>query len=102
MFVVGDRFSRFSWYLRLPGPITHPLAGIVRCEASCDLRVDAVVALADRVTSALPRFASQPHKDSRAPQNLYPIAGLERELRRRLGDPALLLRGLRIAAATAA
>jgi hypothetical protein len=99
VFVVGDRFSRFSWYLRLPGPITHPLAGIVRCEASCDLRVDAVVALADRVTAALPRFASQPHKDTRAPQNLYPIAGLERELRRRLGDPALLLRGLRAAAA---
>ncbi|MEY2405756.1 MAG: hypothetical protein QOG39_672, partial [Acidimicrobiaceae bacterium] len=31
-----------------------------------------------------------------------PIAGLERELRRRLGDPALLLRGLRAAAAVAA
>jgi hypothetical protein len=99
VFVVGDRFSRFSWYLRLPGPITHPLAGVVRCEASCDLHVDEVIALADRVSAALPRFASQPHKDTRAPQNLYPIAGLERELRRRLGDPALLLRGLRAAAA---
>ena len=39
-----------------------------------------------------------PPKDPRAPQNLYPIAGLERELRRRLGDPALLYRSLRAAA----
>ena len=34
--------------------------------------------------AALPAFASAPHKDTRSPQNLYPIAGLERELRRRL------------------
>ncbi len=42
----------------------------------------------------LPRFASEPHKDTRAPQNLYPIGGLERELRHRLGDQALLFRSL--------
>ncbi len=47
---------------------------------------------------APPRFASEPHKDPRAPQNLYPIAGLERDLRRRLGDQQLLERALRIAA----
>jgi len=34
-------------------------------------------------------------KDPRAPQNLYPIAGLERELRRRLGNPQILHRSLR-------
>jgi hypothetical protein len=51
----------------------------------------------------LGRFASTEYKDSRAPQNLYPIAGLERELRRRLGEPNLLYRALRRAAvATAA
>ncbi|MEZ5258575.1 MAG: hypothetical protein R2705_17280 [Ilumatobacteraceae bacterium] len=44
----------------------------------------------DLVSALLPRFASVPHKDRRAPQNLAPIAGLERQLRRRLGDPALL------------
>ena len=44
---------------------------------------------------ALGRFASVAYKDSRAPQNLYPIAGLERELRRRLGDPRVLYRALR-------
>ena len=51
------------------------------------------VALADVVAATLPRFASEPHKDSRAPQNLYPIAGLERALRRRLGDQQLLIPG---------
>jgi hypothetical protein len=47
----------------------------------------------------LPRYASAEYKDTRAPQNLYPIAGLERELRRRLGDQRLLYRALRVAAA---
>ncbi|HEY8525359.1 MAG TPA: hypothetical protein VIL48_10370 [Acidimicrobiales bacterium] len=98
LFAVGDRRFRYSWYLRLPGPATHPWWGIVRCEASGDLsRVDAA-AVADRVGATLPRFASQPHNDHRAPQNLHPIAGLERELRRRLGDPLLLERALRRAA----
>lgn len=102
VFTVGERFTRWSWYLRLPGPVAHPLASVVRCEASCDLRIGEVVALADQVAAALPRFASQPHKDARAPQNLYPIGGLERDLRRRLGDQALLLRALRAAAVPAA
>jgi hypothetical protein len=54
------------------------------------------------VAATLPRFASQPHNDPRAPQNLHPIAGLERELRRCLGDPILLERALRQAASQAA
>jgi hypothetical protein len=95
-------FSRYSWYLRLPGPAGAAWAGVVRCEATGALPVEQVVALADTVAATLPRFASEPHKDPRAPQNLYPIAGLERELRRRLGDPQLLYRALRAAAATAA
>lgn len=98
VFVVGGAFTRYSWYVRLPGERSHALAGIARCEASTNLGVADVLSLADRVTALLPRFASRPHKDPRAPQNLYPIAGLERELRRRLGDPALLYRALRRAA----
>ncbi len=98
LFMTSSSWSRFSWYLRLPGPSGHPWAGVVRCESSADAEVGRAVALADAVAVTLPRFASAPHKDSRAPQNLYPIAGLERELRRRLGDPALLYRGLRRAA----
>jgi hypothetical protein len=46
----------------------------------------------------LARYASAGYKDSRAPQNLYPIAGLERALRRRLGDAGVLYRALRAAA----
>jgi hypothetical protein len=93
--VDAQPFSRHSWYTRLPGPPGGPWAGIVRCEATGALPVDAVVALADTVTVALPRFASTPHKDPRAPQNLFPIAGLERELRHRLGDPHVVYRALR-------
>ncbi len=100
LFLIGGRFSRWSWYLRLPGEVAHPWSGIVRGEASADLPLTDAVALADRLAVALPRFASTPHKDPRAPQNLFPIAGLERELRRRLGDPLLLLRALRETAGT--
>ena len=99
LFVVGEGFTRWSWYLRLPGERTHPLAGIVRCEAAADLPAAEAAALADAASLSLPRYASRPHKDTRAPQNLYPIAGLERDLRRRLGDAGLLQRALRKAAA---
>jgi hypothetical protein len=101
VFVVGESVARWSWYVRLPGPLVHPLAGVVRCEAATDLSLAAAVELADRSACSLPRFASAVHKDNRAPQNLYPIAGLERTLRNRLGDQALLLRALRVAVATA-
>jgi len=98
VFLLGTKYRRHSWYLRLPGPAGAPWAGIVRCESSPNLARDAVVALADTTARTLPRFASSEHKDPRAPQNLYPIGGLERELRRRLGDPHLLYRALRVAA----
>ena len=92
--------SRYSWYLRLPGASGHPWAGVIRAEVSAAAPVDQAAACADQVTATLPRFASQAHKDPRAPQNLHPIAGLERELRRRMGDPALLYRALLQAAKT--
>ena len=101
VFLLDARFRKFSWYLRLPGPPGGPWAGIVRCEASATLRAEQAIRLADRVAATLPRFASEPHKDPRAPQNLYPIGGLERELRHRLGDPAVIYRALRTASAAA-
>ena len=99
--VDAQPFSRQSWYVRLPGPPGGPWAGIVRCEATGALAPHTVVALADRITLALPPFASAPHKDTRAPQNLYPIGGLERDLRHRLGDAAVIYRALRRASAGA-
>ena len=57
-----------------------------------------VTQLADLTARLLPPLASSPHKDPRAPQNLVPIGGLERELRHRLGDQQLLYRALRAAA----
>ena len=98
VFCVGDRFARHSWYLRLPGEVSHAWAGVVRCEAASDVEVAAAIALADRMAVVLPRYASTAHKDPRAPQNLFPIAGLERELRHRLGDPLVIQRALREAA----
>lgn len=98
LFVMATSWSRFSTYLRLPGPDGHPWAGIVRVEISANLPVSAARHLADLAAATLPAFASEAHKDPRAPQNLYPIGGLERLLRRRLGDPALLFRSLQAAA----
>ena len=37
--VDAQPFSRYSWYLRLPGPAGGPWAGIVRCEATGTLPV---------------------------------------------------------------
>jgi hypothetical protein len=90
--------DRHSWYLRLPCPPGAPWAGVVRLECAADLPIDEVTRLAGLSQRCLGKFASAPYKDSRAPQNLYPIAGLERELRRRLGDPQILYRALREAA----
>jgi hypothetical protein len=98
VFRIEQPWSRCSWYLRLPCRPGAPRTGVVRVE-SPDLDLDDVVALAALSQAVLPRYASAEHKDSRAPQNLYPIAGLERLLRRRLGDPLLLARQLRTAAA---
>lgn len=100
VFLVSGVRSFYSWYLRLavaPGP----LGGLVRCEVSADRPPAEAAHIADRITGLLPRFASQEHKDPRAPQNLYPIGGLERTLRRRLGDQRLLFRALRQTASTA-
>ncbi|MGZ4804708.1 MAG: hypothetical protein ACXV9P_19075, partial [Acidimicrobiia bacterium] len=98
LFTIGGRWSRHSWYLRLPGGADAPWAGVVRVECSTDVAVPAACTLADTVGITLGRYASEPYKDPRAPQNLYPIGGLERELRRRLGDPRLMFRALRVAA----
>jgi hypothetical protein len=99
-FTMGTSWRRNSWYLRLPGASGAPWSGVVRLECSADLPLPEVLRLADLSALLLPPLASSAHKDPRAPQNLVPIGGLERELRRRLGDQQLLYRSLRAAAST--
>ena len=99
VFRIGTSWERHTWYLRLPCRPAAPWAGIVRVESSAQIPSEDAVALANMSQVTLAPFASEEHKDPRAPQNMYPIAGLERELRRRLGDRELLLRALRKAAA---
>ena len=98
VFTMGTSWQRNSWYLQLPGTDGVPWSGVVRLECSADLAVADVTRLADLTACVLPPFASTPHKDPRAPQNLVPIGGLERQLKHRLGDELLLYRALRSAA----
>ena len=98
VFLVDTSWDRFTWYLRLPGDPSHPWSGIIRVECAANIPATQAIALASLSQAVLPRYASVEYKDPRAPQNLYPVAALERELRRRLGHPALLARALRQAA----
>ncbi|MBU2662431.1 hypothetical protein KOI35_02795 [Actinoplanes bogorensis] len=94
VFHLGTAWGGWTWYLRLPGGSSAPWSGIVRVECSPDLSPEMAIELADLSQATLPRFASSAYKDPRAPQNLVPIAGLERRLRGMLGDSRLLHRAL--------
>ncbi len=94
----GGAYERYSWYLRLADVAGgHSWTGVVRGEVSAALPIDRAASIADRTAALLPAVASEGHIDPRAPQNLVPIAALERELRRRLGDPGIVYRALRAA-----
>lgn len=98
VFQLGTSWTRHTWYLRLPGASGAPWSGLVRVECPADLHLTTAVRLADLSTVTLPMFAATSYKEPRAPQNLTPIAGLERRLRSRLGDATLLHRALARAA----
>jgi hypothetical protein len=98
LFLTTTSWSRFSWYLRLANH-AGPAGGLVRCEIDADMSAADAARVATRVSATLPKYASARHKDPRAPQNLYPIGGLERDLRHRLGDKELAMRALRRASA---
>jgi hypothetical protein len=99
LFLTTTSFRRYSTYLRLGTDRSHRFAGVVRLELSAESPLAGVRRLASLAARRLPQYASVPHKDPRAPQNLFPIGALERELRRRLGDHAIVHRALRSAAA---
>jgi hypothetical protein len=99
MFKLGEqRLERYSWYLRLSQPraIDGTMAGVVRLEVAANGGLKGATDLADLAGSVLPRFASQPGRDPRAPQNVYPVGALEAVLRRRLGDTALIRRNFEV------
>jgi hypothetical protein len=96
LFEIAYKEPLYSWYTRLaePGPIDHALAAVVRLETMASIGKGKAIELADMTTAHLPRFASSPIWDARAPQNLYPFAALEARLRHELGEPAWIRRAI--------
>jgi hypothetical protein len=96
LFLIAGRDPRYSWYLRIAKgrPIESSLTGVVRLEAPAVRGKDEALALADLSARELPRFASDAARDPRAPQNLYPIGGLEARLKHRLGDATVVRRAI--------
>jgi hypothetical protein len=100
LFKLGEqRLERYAWYARLAAvrPIDGTMTGVVRLEVPTSIGLDKARELADLTTAILPTFASVIGRDPRAPQNLYPVAQLERVLRHRLGDAELVRRSVEVA-----
>lgn len=95
VFAVGD--DLYACYLRVgaTGPWAGPWAGMVRLEVPSGAGRSTAVTALDDASSWLPTYASAAHRDSRAPVNLTPVAGLEKTLRRRYGSARLALRAVR-------
>jgi hypothetical protein len=98
LFAMGR--ERYSCYTRIASGLGHasPWHAIARLEFPQSAGLDAARTTAERITNMLPRYAGIAHTDPRAPQNLQPIAALERQLRHRLGHPGLSTRAIRGAA----
>ena len=96
VFLIAGRDPRYSWYARIAHgrPIESELTGIARLEAPAARGLEEACRLADLSARLLPRFASDAARDPRAPQNLYPIGGLEAQLKHRLGDATVVRRAI--------
>ena len=96
LFLVPGKEPRYSWYVRIARgrAIESALTGVVRLEARAVLGLAESKALADLSAREMPRFASTATHDPRAPQNLFPIGGLEARLKHLLGDPAVVRRAI--------
>lgn len=100
LFCFGEMRTRYSWYVRLCAPEEgmHGWYGLARCEVPAALPLEEAIELATLSQTLLPPYASIPLWDKRAPQNLVPIAGLEKRMRHLLGDRELVYRMIRSAA----
>ena len=96
LFGTDPQRRKLSFYLALSDPLPPAVAEPGSCVARMEMRIGPSTTIteaavfADRVAATLPSYASEPHVDPRAPQNLMPIRSLENELRRLLGRPSLL------------
>lgn len=98
----GNYKSHWSWYLRsgeqsiVPKSLGyHDLYGIVRLDLYSEVPLEKAIEIANLSTVLIPQYASHPIRDPRAPQNLTPVRGLERELGRYMGDRQVIQRRLR-------
>jgi uncharacterized protein len=96
LFLVPGREPRYSWYVRIARgrPIESALTGVARLEAKAARGLEEAQALADLSAREMQRFASDAMRDPRAPQNLYPIGGLEARLKHLLGDASVVRRAV--------
>jgi hypothetical protein len=85
------RTSKLSCFVRLQGvnAFVSSFANLVRLEIPLMARSQAV-SLVNGAAAIAIHYASNVYADTRAPQNLYPVAALEGALKNRLGDPRLL------------
>jgi hypothetical protein len=98
--LLAPRDDVYTTYLRLPtaGP-AGTWGATVRLEIPTHAGVARAAAWADVAAALLPGYAGVAHVDPRAPQNLQPVAALERHLRHLLGDAGLAARAVRAAIA---
>lgn len=94
IFAVGrGSFQYWSWYLRSGCEGQGSLHGIVRLEI---FRSKATLERARQIANwschFVPKYASEPLRDPRAPQNLMPVNALENWLGRQMGNPAIVQR----------
>jgi hypothetical protein len=96
VFLIEGREPRYSWYVRIARgrPIESALTGVARLEAPASRGLEEARHLADLSAREMPRFASDPTRDPRAPQNLFPIGGLEARLKHLLGDAGFVRRAI--------
>ena len=106
LFATDPQRRKLTCYLALADPLPPAVADPASCTARIEIPVGPTTPIveaarfADRVCATLPAYASEPHMDPRAPQNLLPIRSLEQELRRRLGRPSVIRPLLATEAAT--
>jgi hypothetical protein len=96
LFAILGQNTVFSWYQRLAArrAIDYSLAGVVRLETPTGAGPAQAALLADQTARYLPRFASTPERDPRAPQNLLPVGGLEARLRHEMGEQQWIRRSI--------